>query len=85
MRTIYKYQCLEMDNFTIEMPTGSHILTVQMQRGEPCIWAIVDPDAFPEQRHFQLFGTGHPIDGIGRYIGTFQLMGGNLVFHLFEV
>lgn len=35
-------------------------------------------------RHFRIKGTGHAADDIGDYIGTFQLNGGSLVFHLFE-
>jgi hypothetical protein len=41
-----------------------------------------------EERMFEIFGTGSPIQyDIGtdrKYIGTYQLYGGDLVYHLFE-
>ena len=69
------------------MPRSARILDVQVQHGEVCIWALVDPDEGNETRHFSVFGTGHEIhdsDHAYIYIGTFQLEGGALVFHLFE-
>jgi len=38
-------------------------------------------------RAFEIFGTGHnvPENGNRKYIGTYQLMGGGLVFHCFEL
>lgn len=86
-QTVYKYPVPVEDEFTLEMPCGSHILCVQTQRDEAQIWAIVEPAAEPEERRFALRGTGHPVDdGLAgsNYIGTFQLDGGTLVFHLFE-
>ncbi len=50
----------------------------------PFIWALVDTDAPEEARVFHVRGTGHPADALGRYVGTFQIDGGALVFHLFE-
>jgi hypothetical protein len=33
-----------------------------------------------------MYGTGHDMpDDPGQYVGTFQMHGGALVFHLFEV
>lgn len=73
---------------SILMPKGAEILTVQTQNGIPCIWALVDIEAEKEPRVFDIFGTGHPVTfdmGVERkYINTFQLKGGALVFHLFE-
>ena len=70
------------------MPKGAEILTVQTQNDTPCIWALVDPDSETETRHFEVYGTGHDIHcdmGIERkYINTFQIQYGLLVFHLFE-
>lgn len=36
------------DEFELLMPPGAHVLTVQLQGEQPCIWALVDP-AQPEQ------------------------------------
>lgn len=74
------------ENTTIEMPKGSEILTIQTQKETPCIWALVDPNAEKVTRIFEMYGTGHEIDKKERmYINSFQLYGGGLVFHLFEL
>ena len=46
MKTIFK-KTLFLDKGTqdVEFPKGAEILTAQMQNGQACIWAIVDPKA----------------------------------------
>lgn len=87
-KTIYKFEIETLDKFHLTMPKEAEILCVQMQGQKPCIWAKVDPENNSENRTFKVYGTGHPIyEPVGRevYIGTYQLMGGSLVFHLFEL
>jgi hypothetical protein len=87
MLKVYKYEVPLADDFAIEMPMGAQILSFQVQNGGPVLWALVDPDARHMKRHFRLAGTGHKIDQAPadlRFIGTVQLQGGALVFHLFE-
>jgi len=94
MKTIWKYPLGVADNieprFAIEMPKDAEILCVQLQYGKPCLWAIVETTNENEMRYFVLHWTGHgwTANGIGqvaaKYIGTYQLAGGELVFHLFE-
>jgi DNA-directed RNA polymerase subunit RPC12/RpoP len=82
---IYKYPLPIADEIGIRIPTGAQVLTVQMQKGNPCIWAIVETDAPLITRHFCIRSTGYPFNGKeGKYIGTFQSLNGDLVFHLFE-
>jgi hypothetical protein len=70
----------------IEMPKGAKILTVQVQHNEPQLWAMVCTKMERETRHFKIFGTGHNIDTFpDKYIGTFQIHDGTLVFHVFEI
>jgi hypothetical protein len=71
----------------VEMPRGAEVLSVQVQRGEPCLWALVDTHAQREVRRFVTVGTGHdiPSDLRMKHVGTFQLHGGDLIFHVFEV
>jgi len=89
MITIYKYQIPIEDYFTLELPKQARILTIQIQREMPQLWAIVDPEAEKETRYFRLSGTGHPLGEdylrIINYIETFQMENGALVFHLFEI
>ena len=84
------------DHFTLDLPKGARVLCVQVQYERPWIWALVEPKEKFEPRTFRLAGTGHEIAGVdsryavspmncGRYIGTFQLHGGALVFHLFDL
>ncbi len=88
MKTIYKYNLKVTDVQHIQLPAGAKILCVQVQDGEPHLWAEVDTDAPPEMRTIEIFGTGHPIpQEMGqdrRYISTFQMKNGSLVFHAYE-
>lgn len=87
MNTIWKFPFEITDDFEIEMPQHAKVLTVALQQGTPCIWALVDPVAPKEKRKFHLAGTGHSLDKeIVRtysYAGSFQMREGQLVFHLF--
>ena len=87
-KTIWKFELETTDNQTIEMPVNAEILTVQTQNGIPCIWVLVDPTETKEKRFIEVFGTGHDVYydmGVSRsYLGTYQLQGGSLVFHVFE-
>ena len=83
MKTIWKWTL--QPETTIDMPHGAKLLAVQEQRGEPQLWALVDPSAKKYPRTFRVHGTGHDLtDEPGQYVGTFQMHGGALVFHVFE-
>lgn len=88
---IYKYPFAVNDTAAIAMPLGACILSLQVQHGVPCLWALVDPEQPVETRSFRIFGTGEEIDidipvvTRSRYIGTFQLLGGDFIWHMFEV
>lgn len=88
MQTIWKFPIQPGDLIRVQMPKGARVLDVQEQQGQPAIWAEVDSEAETEERLFDVFGTGHEIKsgmGVAReYVGTFQLHGGVLVFHLYE-
>lgn len=84
-RRVFKYELQVMDYQWVAMPEGAEILCVQAQGGKPCIWALVNPNNPEGARCFRVAGTGHLIAETGRYLGTVQLMGGSLVFHVFEI
>lgn len=87
MKTIWKYKLETTDEQQILMPVAAEILTVQIQDGEPHLWVMVDDSTIEkEKRYIEIFGTGNPIisNGPRKYIGTYQLRGGALVFHVFE-
>lgn len=87
-KTIWKFELEVNDKQFIRMPKEAELLSVQSQNEKPCLWALVNPNTATEERCFEVFGTGHTVHcdmGIDRkYIGTFQLHNGGLVFHLFE-
>lgn len=85
----------------LEMPRGAKLLSVQTQQVGKYVsvealslWALVDDEAnLPrDPRQFVVFGTGHEIPAkfeksvtAETYIGTAQMAGGSLVWHVFEV
>ena len=85
MKQVWKYKLgfTVTDDMTISMPAGAELLTVQVQYGAPALWARVDPEARLVKRRIHISGTGH-VGAEGRYIGTFQLDEGRLVFHVFD-
>lgn len=83
--TIWKFELMITDRQEIQMPILSEILTVQMQYGVPCLWAKVSSDYKKENKIILMYGTGHRIvHELGKYIGTFQIDDGQLIFHVFE-
>ena len=85
---IWKWNLSITDNQTLKMPVGAKILSAQVQRGNYCLWALCDDSkgVLSENREIAIYGTGNPIpDNPGKYISTFQLLDGDLVFHAFEV
>ena len=86
MRTVWKYS-LHPGLNEISVPPHSYAMAVQDQRGSPQIWMLVAMDN-PNRvmRMFRVVGTGEPIPDscVGRYVGTFQMDVGEMVFHVFE-
>lgn len=89
MKTIWKYGIDITNELYITMPYDTRILSVHLQYGKPCIWAIIydDKEIKMVSRKFRWFGTGHPIPEGEKliYIGTVLMQNDSLVFHLFEV
>lgn len=84
---VWKFSVPVESLFTIKIPRGGQILSCQTQFGAPQIWALVDENEPPVERYFAMLGTGHPAPEHGKlvFIDTFQLSGGSLVFHVFEI
>ena len=85
MENIYKYQL----DFTVKQTVVGcfkNPLTVQIQNGKPCMWAIVDDEIEKTELLIYMVGTGtYDVDEVNvsgkSYIGTTQING--LVFHWF--
>lgn len=69
--------------FSLDLPSGAHVLTVQKQGDRPMLWASCESDAPREERRFIIAGTGRALpEHVGQYVGTWQDDG--YVWHLFE-
>ncbi len=73
-RKIFKYELSSAFAQEISMPQDAEIISVQLQRNMPCIWAIIDPEEKLVKRKFVTIGTGREFDGARNliYRGTDQ-------------
>lgn len=88
MKTIYKYPLEIKDEQIIDLPPNHTILSVQMQNDVLCLWALVEPSNYmTTEVKIRIYGTGHPVDEEGEFLGTFQdeRMNGYFVGHVFKV
>ncbi len=85
MQTIHKYPIEITDSQEVMLPDGARILTVQLQHGQACLWALVESENPLKPRRILSYGTGHPVsDSNMQYISTIQIEGSSLVFHFFS-
>ncbi|MDP3703094.1 MAG: hypothetical protein Q8R78_01720 [Candidatus Omnitrophota bacterium] len=86
MKTVWKYPIPVAGLFTLEMPAGAEVLSVQIQRGNPMLWTLVETDFPKRERAFRIVGTGHELLNANEleFRGTFQVRDESEVFHLFE-
>ncbi len=88
MQTIWKYE-LKPEGI-VHMPANSQVLSVGAQGTQMFVWALVD-STLPANhvKQFAIYGTGHEVkaslDYDQEFIGTVLMMGGSLVFHVFEI
>lgn len=85
---IFKMTLKTTDTQVLQMPNGAKVLSLQVQHGKPQLWILVNENnSTMTQRKFVTHGTGNPINPAvdpSKFVGTYQLDGGNLVFHVFE-
>jgi len=85
MKRIWKYELRITDGQFVVLPKDAELLCVQVQRDKPCLWAIGEEHGMREERLIIIHGTGHQVSSnLGRYLGTFQIQNGDLVYHVFE-
>jgi|WetSurMetagenome_2_1015567.scaffolds.fasta_scaffold1392487_2 hypothetical protein len=72
--------------WTITTKEGARILSVDNQRGTPCLWYFEPDSGDVETRVFETYLTGAPvtITGDHEFIGTVLLENGTYVIHIFE-
>lgn len=82
---IWKWPLEVTGTQTIQMPADAKVLAVQVQDGKPQAWVLVNECADFVERTFATYGTGHPVSSDpGKYVATYQLHDGEMVFHVFE-
>jgi len=81
---IWKFPLEITDVQEVEMPSSAQLLSVDVQQGILCLWALVDLDRATKERHvIDIIGTGEPIESHHRaFIGTAQM--GPLLWHVFQ-
>lgn len=83
MRAVYKFP-ISIGGATMIRTTSTAIFRhFGDQNGTLCAWLEVDTDAHQLNRHYQVFGTGHPVPRDAIYRGT--ALQGAFVWHLYEV
>lgn len=85
-KRIYKYPIDVLDEQEVLMPHGANILSIQWQRGELMLWALVQPINLRSPRKIVMLGTGHDFWNSEDfdYITTIQQNDGDLIWHIFE-
>lgn len=84
MLTIWKFPLEVEEAQYIEMPRGARVLSVDVQGGIPCLWAVVDDQNVKDSVLVITYGTGQPMQmDYTKFIGTYQLYGGSFVGHVF--
>lgn len=84
---ILKYELMLRDLQLRILPRHAQPLTVQMQRGKPMMWALVDTtDPEVEEIAVYTIGTGQPFPpgaDVATYLGTYLQGNGEFVWHVF--
>lgn len=82
---IFKYPLEVTDMQEIRAPIGMKPLSVQVQKKTLCLWAAVDSSKSDVMHTVHIYGTGHDVDDHVKdhFVGTVQMMDGDLVLHVF--
>lgn len=85
MFTMYKYPFKFEREVTIAMPSGPTMLSAQMQKDTPCLWAMVHSENELKEYKLACYWTGEEIKDADklRFIATIQAAD-DLVWHVFE-
>lgn len=85
--TIWKYDIETAKRQTISVPKDALFLDLQVQRGTPRVWFMVDPENEREDITLNVFATGELVEEVHAltktYLGSYQLAEGHFVGHVF--
>ena|GEM_PF-465736 len=73
MKRIYKYPIKIEHKQMIRLPAICQTIHAGLDpKGDPCVWALVDPECPMHDQEIQIYGTGHPVEEIYlHHIGSF--------------
>lgn len=86
LNTVWKF-ILEPGVTTLSIPVGAQVLSVDVQNGQVCLWALVNPNGTKESRDFISVSTGEEIAGKYNslnFVGTVKIENA-FHFHIFEL
>lgn len=86
MKAIFKYPLQAADEQTVEMPRNAKCLSVAVQHGIVCVWALVGTSAPMEGRTFLILPTGAQVPDdlyLYTFLGTVLLHEGMIVAHVY--
>ena len=81
---IWKFELEKERTQLVKMPEKSEIMDIQMQKGKPVMWALVDTTTDEIEVKINMYGTGwetHENVLKDEYLATVQ--DGKLVWHFF--
>jgi hypothetical protein len=88
MKTVHKYP-LDLDQKInkIGMQRNAKLLTVQVQCGSACVWALVDREEPIVIRHLRVACTGCDMTSseAHSYVASIQTPDGSMIFHVFDL
>jgi hypothetical protein len=86
---IWKYQMPVSEQFTMTLPAGAQIIRMAGENGYLWLWAVVDPSAPNEERHFAAFKAGGTMpDDLSKheFVGMAHIfIQQELMLYIFEV
>jgi hypothetical protein len=83
---IYKYKILITDEFVLNLPLNSKLLSVAEQDGDMVLYAMVIPELGLHPVKIRVIGTGNPMPGDMseyKFLGTVKTYNGRLMWHIF--
>lgn len=84
-RTIWKFKLLVEDKQFIDIPKYPKVLCIQVINNEPYLYAKVFPEETTVKMEVITVGAGYPAGHVGnmQYAGSYQLLSGSFVGHVF--
>jgi hypothetical protein len=83
--TIWKFPIKPVSEQNVAMPACAKILSVGLQDGNICLWAMVTPSNGDENRTIVTYLTGETLPVYpGTFIGTVVGYRGGLVLHVYD-